>query len=187
MKNHAQQESAVRFKDLALDNYPIPKSWSGSNFCLVPAGPEWAQLDFEAVQSSRAQLLHLFGPEDDWPPEGLTLEKDEADLIWHAKEFERKKSFAFHILSSSRDQCLGCLYLYPTASRAHDVEAYLWARADLSSIQRLRIENEVINWVTTQWPFEVVAWPGRFVSFKRWQALAIPNYYAQMRYGEVED
>lgn len=181
MKSHAQQESTVTFKDLALENYSIPKFWSGSNFCLLPAGPEWAQLDFEAVQSSRAQLLHLFGPEDDWPPEDLTLEQDTADLIWHCKEFSSKKSFAFHILNPNRDQCLGCLYLYPTASRAHDVEAYLWARADLNSIQRLRIENEVINWVITQWPFEVVAWPGRFVSFKRWQALAVPNYYAEMR------
>lgn len=187
MKGPERQESDEVFKRLGLQNCSVPKIWGGSSFCLLPASPEWSQLDLDAVQSSRSELLHLFGPEDAWPPSDLTLEQNAADLSWHAKEFLCKRSIAYHILSLGRDKCFGCLYLYPTASRAHDVEAYLWVRSELHSIQRLRIENEVINWVITEWPFEVVAWPGRFVSFKRWQALAVPNYYAQMRCREVLD
>lgn len=100
---------------------------------LVPASPEWGELDYAAVMASRQHIKHLFGPGDTWPPDDLSMEEDIADLAWHWREFSTRRSFAYHLLDPTGLSCLGCLYLYPTASAAHDAEAYLWTHISLPS------------------------------------------------------
>jgi hypothetical protein len=169
------------FLPLPLNGFPVPATWRGEQVLLVPASPEWVGLDCAAVIESRSKLKHIFGPQDSWPPADLNREMDEADLAWHALEFSNRSSFAYHLLSHDRQQCLGCLYLYPTASRNHDAEAYLWTHIRLNASQATLIEDEVIDWVTRDWPFRAVAWPGRLIPFEQWEEADIPNYYASTR------
>ena len=169
------------FLPLPTDGFRVPRRWRAGHSLLVPAGPAWVELDFAAVVASRSKLKHLFGPSDPWPPEDLDRETDRADLEWHQAEFLARRSFAYHLLNHDADQCLGCLYIYPTASRDHDAEAYLWTHIDLDRARAARIETEVIDWVTHQWPLAAVAWPGRFIPFADWEDAALPNYYACYR------
>lgn len=169
------------FRPLPTDGFRVPRRWQGEHSLLVPAAPRWVELDYGAVMASRRKLRNLFRRADTWPPADLTLEGDRADLAWHEQEFEARRSFAYLLLNNDASRCLGCLYLYPTASRDHDAEAYLWTHINMSTAQANRIENEVIHWVTHQWPFVAVAWPGRFIPFAAWEKAAIPNYYACYR------
>jgi hypothetical protein len=169
------------FLPLPVDGFTIPTHWKGEHALLIPAGPEWVELDYNAVIQSREKLKHLFGPKDPWPPEDLSPDMDRADLAWHAKEFDTRRSFAYHLLTHDQQACLGCLYLYPTASSQHDAEAYLWTHIDLRAENGKRIEEEVIHWINTCWPFENIAWPGRLIPFENWERAGIPNYYAMMR------
>jgi hypothetical protein len=170
-----------RFRPLPIGDFNVPVRWQGEQVLLVPASPEWVELDYKAVMESRGKLRHLFGPTDTWPPGDLNLRMDEADLAWHAREFESQRSFAYHMLSHDQQQCLGCLYLYPSASKQHDAEAYLWTHINLSAERARLAEEEVIDWVTRHWPFKTVAWPGRFIPFGQWDGARTPNYYAIMR------
>ncbi|MBL4611833.1 MAG: hypothetical protein JKY58_14170 [Pseudomonas sp.] len=173
-----------RFKPLNLAGFNAPTQWQGRATVLIAADPALADQDLEAVRSSQADLKHLFGPEDDWPPQALTLEEDRADLAWHAQEFAAGRSFAYHLFDTSRTRCLGCLYLYPTASLAHDAEAYLWTRSDLDRAKAASIEEEVLVWVADQWPFAALVWPGRSLPFSAWQEYQAPSYYASTRFIE---
>jgi len=148
---------------------------------LVPASPEWGELDYAAVMASRQHIKHLFGPGDTWPPDDLSMEEDIADLAWHWREFSTRRSFAYHLLDPTGLSCLDCLYLYPTASAAHDAEAYLWTHISLPRERAAQMEDEVIAWIEGAWPFTAIAWPGRFIAFSAWSAAGLPNYYASTR------
>lgn len=174
------------FLPLPTDGFRVPQRWRGEHILLVPATPRWVELDFAAVIASRRKLKHLFGPSDSWPPDDLDAAADHADLAWHEHEFRTRQSFAYHLLNHGASECLGCLYIYPTASRDHDAEAYLWTHIDLETARANLIENEVIDWVTHEWPFAAIAWPGRFIPFADWEDAAIPNYYARYRNAGTE-
>lgn len=171
--------SSVRFTALPLPGGGgAPREWHGQYCMAVPAAPEWVALDYAAVMASRVSLQGLFGAGDPWPPEDLTRAGDEADLAWHDREFRQGRSFAYSLLSLDRQQCLGCLYLYPTASPEHDGEAYLWTTVTEPASLREAIVEEIMAWLDTDWPFRALAWPGRRIPFSRWQ---FANYYAERR------
>ncbi len=172
------------FKPLDLAGFKVPAVWQGKASLLLAADPQWAEQDLAAVSVSQPALKHLFRSDDDWPPADLTLKEDRADLEWHRDEFAAGRSFAYHLFDNARRQCLGCLYLYPTASLAHDGEAYLWTRSDLDSASANAIEAEVRTWVAECWPFTALVWPGRDQPFSVWQQQQAPNYYATTRFAD---
>jgi hypothetical protein len=66
-----------------------------------------------------------------WPPlAGMTLEENLADLRRHADDFTRRAGFTFTILDPATDDVIGCLYLYPSASKEWDVTVQSWVRAN---------------------------------------------------------
>lgn len=92
-------------------DFPVPLEWQGTKCIALPAAPSLVELDYAAVMASREQLQGLFGAGDAWPPADLTQADDEADLAWHEREFVQGASFAYSLLSTDRQRCLGCLYL----------------------------------------------------------------------------
>ena len=176
--SRATESSAMSFRPLLPAGFDVPLEWRGRHCVAVPAAPRWVALDYAAVMASRESLHGLFGAGDDWPQRDLSREQDEADLAWHEDEFHRGASFAYSLFSLDMQRCVGCLYLYPTASLAHDAEAYLWAATTEPEEIREAIENEVIQWLEQAWPFQAIAWPGRRISFAEWDW---PNYYAACR------
>ncbi|WP_339842594.1 hypothetical protein [uncultured Halopseudomonas sp.] len=174
----AQKEELEGFHLRLPIGFQAPAQWSGRQCILVPAAPDLVALDYAAVMASREQLQGLFGAGDAWPPADLTQADDGLDLAWHEREFVQGQSFAYSLLSNDRQRCLGCLYLYPTASPAHDAEAYLWAAATEPEPVRAAVMQEVMQWLENDWPFTALAWPGRMIAFSDWPHA---NYYAVRR------
>ena len=54
--------------------------------------------DYDAVMTSVEHLKTIW-PDGSWP-EGLTFEQDLIDLGWHQKEFQRRRSFAYTVVTS---------------------------------------------------------------------------------------
>ncbi len=126
--------------------------------------------DYDAVMTS-AEHLKTIWPDSTWP-EGLTLEQDLIDLGWHQKEFQRRRSFAYTVVTPSESQVTGCVYINPTTKRGYDAVVYLWARAsELKGGLEQRLYSSVREWIAKNWPFQKVAYPGRDISWDSWRSL----------------
>lgn len=150
-------------------DFAVPQFLETERFRLRMLTIHDLELDFAAVTSSTGHLQTIWN--NDWP-QGLTLEQNLIDLGWHQKEFQRRSSFAYTVVSLDESQVLGCVYIYPSTRSRFDAEVYLWARSsELASGLELELEVRVRNWLAEQWPFQKVAWPGREISWQEWAAL----------------
>ncbi len=126
--------------------------------------------DYDAVVTSAEHLKTVFGPGGTWP-EGLTLEQNLIDLGWHQKEFQRRTSFAYTVVTLDETQVLGCVYVYPSPAVEFDAVVYLWARrSNLESGLEERLYATLKAWLLEKWPFERVAFPGREIGWDAWSA-----------------
>lgn len=126
--------------------------------------------DYDAVMTS-VEHLRTIWPGGTWP-EGLTLEQDLVDLGWHQKEFQRRRSFAYTVVTPSESQVTGCVYIDPTRKRGYDAEVYLWARqSEFAGGLETRIHSTVKEWLAKEWPFKKVAFPGRDITWDDWRAI----------------
>jgi len=127
--------------------------------------------DYDAVMSSVDHLQGVFGPGITWPI-GLTLEEDLIDLGWHQKEFQRRTSFAYTVVSLDEERIIGCLYINPTMKGNYDSDITMWVREDVvvDGYDAL-LFNTVKNWIEGDWPFEKPAYPGREISWADWELL----------------
>ena len=126
--------------------------------------------DFDAVTSSKDHLQKVW--EGEWP-EGLTLEQNLIDLGWHQKEFQRRRSFAYTVVTLDESRVVGCVYIYPTRKAGYDAEVYLWARqSELASGLETELEAVVRAWIKDQWPFSNAAFPGKDMNHAEWESLA---------------
>ena len=150
----------------------------------VPAGLETADFklrmltvndlvkDYDAVMSSVEHLHGVFGPDNSWPADDLTLEQDLIDLGWHQKEFQMKSSFAFTVMRLDESRCLGCVYVDPSDKKGFDAQVILWVRqSELETGLDERLFAAVKEWLENEWWFENVAFPGREQSWQEWAAL----------------
>jgi hypothetical protein len=117
--------------------------------------------DYDAVMSSVAHLRGIFGPKSNWPAPDLSLEQDLIDLGWHHKEFQRRTSFAYTMLSRDETLCLGCVYIYPTEAPGFDAEVICWVRASHSDRLDRPLYAALREWLAVEWPFRRVAYRGR--------------------------
>lgn len=126
--------------------------------------------DYDAVMSS-AEHLKAIWPGSVWP-DGLTLEQNLIDLGWHQKEFQRRRSFAYTVVTLDETRVIGCVYIDPTRKRGYDAEVYLWAReAAFGSPSDARLFEVVENWLSADWPFDNVAFPGKDIDWDSWNAI----------------
>ena len=114
--------------------------------------------DYEAVMSSVDHLKGVLDPDSNWP-EGLSLEQDLIDLGWHQKEFQRRSSFAYTVMSLDEKQCLGCIYIYPSTEA--DADVFFWVRSDQVEALDEHLNQTLRSWMLAKWPFEKIAYPGR--------------------------
>lgn len=124
--------------------------------------------DFEAVIASRDRVSGLLDPESSWP-QGLTPEEDLIDLAWHQREFTLRHSFAYTVMATDESQCLGCVYIFPSNAPAFDAAAFYWVRSGADAEARdADLGARLRSWLQSDWPFNVVAFPGRGVSWADW-------------------
>jgi len=122
--------------------------------------------DYEAVMTSKEHLQKVWVTK--WPV-GLTLEQDLIDLGWHQKEFQRRRSFAYTVVSLDESRVLGCVYIDPSSKNGYDAEVYLWARqSELASGLETELEETVKTWLAEKWPFKNPAFPGKDMSWEEW-------------------
>jgi hypothetical protein len=120
--------------------------------------------DFDAVMTSVERLQKVFSPSGRWPA-GLTFEQDLIDLGWHHKEFQRRRSFAYTVMSLDEALCLGCLYIEPTMLLGYEAEVHCWVRTSHAEALDARLYKGLRSWVRSRWPFKAVAYPGRALSW----------------------
>jgi hypothetical protein len=124
--------------------------------------------DYDAVMTS-AEHLKTIWPGGSWP-DGLTLEQDLIDLGWHQKEFQIRRSIAYTVVTPSESLVIGCVYINPTRKRGYDAEVYLWARqSELASGLEARLYTAIREWISKEWPFKKVAFPGRDIEWDAWR------------------
>ena len=152
--------------------YVVPSELVTANFTLRMLSVDDVEKDFEAVMSSAARLSQVW-PDSGWPA-GLTLRQNLIDLGWHEKEFQNRSSFAYTMVAPDESKVLGCVYFYPTDKAEYDVEVFLWVRENEVAADLDKELFEVVqHWVTSDWPFERPAYPGRIINWELWDSLPV--------------
>ena len=157
-------------KEFVPKDFVIPKSLKSNLFLLEVLSPEVAEIDYDAVMSSRVRLRSVFGKSTEWPSDNLSLEDNINDLEKHKKEFEERVAFAYTVLDLSRENCLGCVYIDPGKKSNFDCEIYLWVRDSHINLDS-ELYNTVKFWIESNWPFKQIVFPGREISWDKWNEL----------------
>ncbi|MEP7205943.1 MAG: GNAT family N-acetyltransferase [Casimicrobiaceae bacterium] len=117
--------------------------------------------DYDAVMSSREHLWRRFGTLWGWPEADLTIEQNIVDLGWHQKEFQRRSSFDYAVMSLDDTRLLGCVYIDPPVHEGTDADVWFWARqSELASGMETELESFVARWLRDKWPFGAVSLNG---------------------------
>ena len=123
--------------------------------------------DYDAVMTSVDHLKGVFGPNSSWP-EYLSFEQDLIDLGWHQKEFQKRSSFAYTMMNLDESQCLGCVYVLLSDNKEYDAMVILWVRkSELSNGLDEKLFATVQNWISKEWRFKNVAYPGRTIAWDK--------------------
>ena len=165
------QSVCAQNKPFVPSDFIVPDTLQNEHFRIRMLTVNDVVKDYEAVMSSIEHLKAMY-PTSSWPSKDLTLEQDLIDLGWHQKEFQMRSSFAYTVVSLDEDQVLGCLYINPTTKEDYDTSISMWVRASevdngLDSI----LFDSVKKWISEDWPFQKVAYPGREINWEKWKTM----------------
>jgi len=150
--------------------FKVPEMLETKDFRLRMLTVNDVVKDYDAVMTS-AQHLKTIWPGGKWP-DGLTLEQNLIDLGWHQKEFQTRRSFAYTVVTPSESHVTGCVYIVPTRKSGYDAEVYLWARqSELAGGLESTLYAAVREWLSAEWPFKKVAFPGRDIDWDTWRGM----------------
>lgn len=143
-------------------DFVAPRSLVTERFRLEPLGPQHNDSDLAAWTSSIDHIRRTPGyPDCGWPPpEGMSSERNLADLVRHARDFGEGKGFTFTVLAPDADQVIGCVYLYPSMLAGHDVEVRSWVTADHAELDD-PLAAAVAEWLHSDWPWSAPERGGR--------------------------
>jgi hypothetical protein len=146
------------------DNAHVPEALRTEEFLVRPLRATDVTLDYNAVISSRAELL--LGSGGTWPREEFTLEENLADLERHEQEHRDRVAFTYTVMNQAETECLGCIYIGPLARLlGHNIEsseylsestAYVsfWVRQSrLADHLDRRLLRALISWFQNDWSF----------------------------------
>jgi len=142
------------------NDFEVPRELRSAQFRLEPLGPQHNAADLAAWMSS---IEHIRGTPGftghDWPPDGgYSADRNLADLVQHAAEFEQRVAFAYTVLRPDADDVIGCLYLNP-GPRPGAADVRSWVRADVAPLDGV-LRQEVREWLAEAWPFDEVDYAG---------------------------
>jgi len=149
-------------KQLVPEEFQVPEKLETDKFRLRMLTVNDVVKDYDAVMTSVDHLQGVFGTDSTWPKPDLTFEQDLIDLGWHQKEFQKRSSFAYTMVSLDESECLGCMYIYPTDTEGFDAKVYLWVRRSevKNGLDQILFET-IKKWMNDEWPFEKIEYPGR--------------------------
>ena len=159
-------------RKLVLDDFQVPELFENERVRLRMLTVNDVEKDYDAVMTSIAHLQGVFGPETNWPSDELTLEQDLVDLGWHQKEFQKRSSFAYTVMSPDESECTGCVYIYPSPNSVYDSMVIMWVRqSEVKNRLDAYLCETVKKWLRERWPFKNPGYPGRNIGWDEWNAL----------------
>ncbi len=123
--------------------FAAPEELRAKDFLLRPIRASDAEIDHEAVMESKA-FLRIW-EQTGWPQEGFNVEANRDDLVRHERSHAKGASFTYTVVNPELDQCLGCVYVFPTS-------ADLFGQAQIAATGEARWEDyelAVYFWVRT--------------------------------------
>ena len=155
-----------------LSQAPVPEGLRNAEFMLRMLRATDVELDYDAVISSREQLLIRSG--GDWPVEGFSLAENLADLQRHEQEHLERKAFTYTMMNTTETFCLGCVYINPllpllerlqagdqATSNVQEPAAYVsfWVRSSrLADDLDKRLLAALRAWFKEEWSFSQVVY-----------------------------
>ncbi len=135
------------------EGFDPPTEFRAGSFRLEPLGPQHNERDYAAWHSSIEHIRRSPGyPDGTWPRE-MSLEENLRDLERHARDFVDRKGFTFTVLDS-RDDVVGCVYVYPAGDGVHDAVVQSWVR-ESESARDASFRRDIAAWITSDsWPFQ---------------------------------
>ena len=160
-----------KFKPFIPADFKVPDSLQNEHFRIRMLTVNDVVKDYDAVMSSIEHLNKKF-PNWGWPKKDLTLEQNLIDLGWHQKEFQIRSSFAYTVVSLDESQVLGCIYIDPSDKSNFDAEIHLWIRpSELDKGLDSILFDSVKKWISENWSFQKVAYPGREINWEKWKIM----------------
>jgi hypothetical protein len=160
-------------KKFAPDSVTIPSGIETQDFRMRILTVNDLVKDYDAVMSSVDHLRGVFGPRSTWPTKDLSLEQDLIDLGWHQKEFQNRSSFTYTVMSLDEKRCLGAVYVYPSEKAEYDAQVILWVRqSEINNGLDEKLYSAVKDWLSDEWWFTTVAFPGRQPNWQEWESLS---------------
>jgi RimJ/RimL family protein N-acetyltransferase len=140
-------------------DFVVPLRLEQPEFRLEPLDPKHNDADYAAWSSSVEHIRATPGwAESSWPRE-MTLEENRADLQRHADDFENRRGFTYTVLEPGGD-VVGCVYIYPSKSGAHQAHVLSWVRASRAELD-VPLWQAVSDWLAAEWPFQNVDYAAR--------------------------
>lgn len=144
----------------------VPSGLKHERFIATPLTLANAALDYASYLASPEVIrVHSDGR---WPVEGFTFSDDLELVAQHHADHENHRAFTFPLLSPTRAESLGCLYLNPLREYLHRSEAdpqLLDAVPSESAMVSFRLRQEqqdtglaqvvvesVNEWLLNDWP-----------------------------------
>jgi hypothetical protein len=148
------------------DDVHAPAELRTDEFLLRPIRASDAELDYEAVMESK-EFLRLW-EQSSWPEDDFTVGANREDMV----KLERRRAdgelFTYTVVNPTEMQCLGCVYVSPTAARvfskaqitaldgaqwsAYEAAVYFWIRKSrLADGLDRRLLDALGPWLAHDW------------------------------------
>ncbi|GAA5317565.1 MAG: hypothetical protein AseanaTS_27700 [Candidatus Pelagadaptatus aseana] len=124
--------------------------------------------------SSKERLRSVFASQTEWPRDDMTLLENKNDLIRHQREFENREAFAYSIFTPDRQEYVGCVYINPTKVQKYDTEVFLWVTDEYIEAEE-QLLSTMKTWLSDEWPFQAIGFPGRDIPWHDWELLDRDN------------
>ena len=156
-------------RKLVPDDFQVPELFESERLRLRMLTVNDVDKDYDAVKTSITRLQGVFGPGSKWPSEELTREQDLIDLGWHQKEFQKRSSFAYTVMSPDESECTGCVYIYPSPNSVYYSMIIMRVRqSEVKNGLDAYLCETVKKWVRDRWPFKIPVYPGRVIGWVEW-------------------
>lgn len=157
---------------LVPSDFVVPAQAEADSFKLLPLGPDVVDVDFAAYMSSIEHLQATFTRSTDWPHANLSAADAMRDMENEQTRFRERKSFAYAVLTPDGKRERGSVYVSPSPVDGYDAVVRLWVtKAEYDAGFDTRLYSWVTAWIAEDWPFARVAYPGRAIAWKDWDAL----------------
>jgi len=147
-------------KGIVPDDFEVPLRFENEHFIIRPIKASDAEMDYEAVMES-IDIIHKSLLSDRWPPQDFTIKHNMEQILIKEKQFNKKKSFTYAVLSPDERRILGSVYINRGIG-GPEAAVFMWIRkSEFNQGMDPVLEETVKKWIKNQWPFEYVVYPGR--------------------------